>query len=117
MSLLRFSPWKSRSALLPPPAGGSPEPSLGTKLFIEAHASNSVPSTEKCSSDNNALTLGWASRACRNFLDTSASSNRSRFLVNTVTSHTGSSTDRPMNHRKSRLYSSCSINWRSERIV
>jgi hypothetical protein len=31
----------------PPPAGGSPEPSFGRKLFIEAQASISVPSTEK----------------------------------------------------------------------
>jgi hypothetical protein len=41
-------PWKSASALRPPPcAGGSPEPSLGLTVFIEAQASISVPSTEK----------------------------------------------------------------------
>jgi hypothetical protein len=38
--------WK----LAPPSA--SPLPSLGRKLSCEAHASISVPSTEKCSSDN-----------------------------------------------------------------
>jgi hypothetical protein len=54
--LERFSPRKFASALRPPPNGGSPEPFLGSspedglfgrKLFIEAHASISVPSTEK----------------------------------------------------------------------
>jgi hypothetical protein len=40
-----------------------------------------------------------------------------RFFVNTVTSHTASSTFRPTNHRYSRLYSSCSISIRSLRIV
>src|SRR5512139_4242484 len=34
-------------------------PSLGRKLFCEAQASISVPSTEKCSSDNSGLTCGW----------------------------------------------------------
>jgi hypothetical protein len=33
VSLLRFSPWKSRSPLRPG-AGGSPLPSFGRKLFI-----------------------------------------------------------------------------------
>jgi hypothetical protein len=32
---------------------------LGRKLFREAHASISVPSTEKCSSDHSSLTCGW----------------------------------------------------------
>lgn len=32
-----------------PSAGGSPEPSFGLTLFINAHASISVPSTEKWS--------------------------------------------------------------------
>ncbi|MGY2812082.1 hypothetical protein ACVIHF_008812 [Bradyrhizobium sp. USDA 4506] len=48
VSLECFWPWKSASALRPPPgAGGSPEPSFGLTLFIEAQASISVPSTEK----------------------------------------------------------------------
>ena len=35
VALVRFSPWKSRSALRPPPAGGSSSAaSLGLKLFI-----------------------------------------------------------------------------------
>ena len=33
-------------------------PSLGRKLFCEAQASISVPSTEKCSSDSSGLTCG-----------------------------------------------------------
>jgi hypothetical protein len=33
--------------LRPPPCAGSPEPSFGLMLFIEAQASISVPSTEK----------------------------------------------------------------------
>ena len=37
VSLLRFSPGKSRSPLWPDD-GGSPEPSFATKLFIDAHA-------------------------------------------------------------------------------
>jgi hypothetical protein len=48
-------------------------------------------------------------------LATSAFSSRSRFLVNTVTSHTGSSIFNPTNHRNSRLYSSFSISRRSLR--
>ena len=44
----RFCPWKSDSAFRP--AGGSARgPSLGLKLLCDAHASSSVPSTEKCS--------------------------------------------------------------------
>ena len=53
VSFLRFCPWK-----LAPPSS-SPLPSLGRKLFCEAQASISVPSTEKCSSDNSGLTCGW----------------------------------------------------------
>ena len=34
----------------------------------------------------------------------------------TVGTHTGSSIESPTNQRKRRLYSSCSISWRSERI-
>ena len=52
----RFSPWKSRSPLLPG-AVGPPEPSFGRKLFSEAQASIRVPSTLKCSVDSRRLTL------------------------------------------------------------
>jgi hypothetical protein len=52
VALDRFSPWKLTSRLRPPPVGGSsPSPpgasSFGLKLFIDAHASISVPSTVK----------------------------------------------------------------------
>ena len=48
VSFERFWPWKSASRFRPPPCGGgSPEPSFGRKLFIDAQASTSVPSTEK----------------------------------------------------------------------
>jgi hypothetical protein len=36
-----------RLAVPSPPSGGSPEPSFGRKLFTDAQASMSVPSTEK----------------------------------------------------------------------
>ena len=104
VALWRRSPWKSRSALRPPPAGGSaPGSALGLKLLRPANASISVPSTVKCSSDNNALTCGWLSTAWKNLAAIAPSSSRSRFLVNTVTSHTGSSIARPVNQRNGRL--------------
>jgi hypothetical protein len=51
VALLRFSPWKSRSRLRPPPlaSGSSWSASLGLKLFRLAQASIRLPSTEKCS--------------------------------------------------------------------
>ena len=107
MSLRRRSPWKSRSALRPPPAspGGGSRPVLafGLKLFMLAKASIKVPSTEKCSSESSALTSGWPSTAWNNSAAISPSRNRSRFLVNTVTSQIGASIARPTNQRNSRL--------------
>src|SRR5215472_18415090 len=47
----------------------------------------------------------------------SPSNRRSRFLQKTVVSQTTSSIDSPTNQRNRRLYSSCSINRRSERTV
>jgi hypothetical protein len=98
-----------------PGDGGSSEPSLARKLFKLAHASINVPSTEKWSLDRSGFTSRWASTAAMNFAATSASSSRSRFFVNTVASHTGSSMPSPTNQRNSRLKSSCSMSWRSER--
>src|SRR5262245_12986065 len=49
-------------ALLPMevgPPSSSPLASLGRKLFCEAKASLSVPSTEKCSSYNSGFAFGW----------------------------------------------------------
>src|SRR5436190_23075459 len=94
VALLRFSLWKGRSPLRPGP-GGSSEPSLARKLLIEAQASTSVPSTEKCSSDRKPLTWGWRSTAARNLPATSASSSRSRFFENVEWSQTASSTPSP----------------------
>src|SRR6516164_6436441 len=65
VSFLRFCPWK-----LAPPSS-SPLPSLGRKLFCEAQASISVPSTEKCSSDNSGLTCGWFKSLVMNLANTS----------------------------------------------
>jgi hypothetical protein len=54
--------------------------SLATKLFIEAQALISVPSTLKCSSDRSGLTFSCSSIAFRNLRAISASSSRSRFF-------------------------------------
>src|SRR5262249_11486996 len=70
------------------PPSSPPLPSLGRKLFCEAQASISVPSTEKCSSDNSGLTCGWFKSLVMNLANTSPFCSRSRFLVNTVGSHT-----------------------------
>ena len=66
-------PWK-----LAPPSS-SPLPSLGRKLLCEAHASISVPSTEKCSSDNSGLTCGWLRSLVMKLVNTSPFCSRSRF--------------------------------------
>jgi hypothetical protein len=70
-------------------------PSLARKLFIEAQAATCVPSTEKCSSDRRLRTSLWFSNSARNLRATSAWSSRSRFFVNTVGTHTTSSTPSP----------------------
>ena len=44
--------------IAPATAGGSSDPSRGLKLFNEAHASISVPSTVKCSVDSSFFTRG-----------------------------------------------------------
>jgi hypothetical protein len=62
VSLRRDWPWKSASALRPG-TGGSSEPSFGRKLFIEAHASISAPSTLKCSVDSAIESLGDSKRS------------------------------------------------------
>ena len=72
MAFARFSPWKSRAALRPPPPplpfpdDGGRLPSFGTKLFILAQASISVPSHEKCSLDNSERTCGRFSTVVMN---------------------------------------------------
>src|ERR1700688_5027479 len=97
VSFLRFWPWKLA------PSSSSPLPSLGRKLFCDAHASISVPSTEKCSSDSSGLTCGWFRSLVMNFLNTSPFCSRSRFLVKVVGSQIGSSGESPTNQRYNRL--------------
>ena len=48
------------------------------------------------------------------FLDMSVASSRSRFLVKTVGTHTGSLIPRPNNQRNRRLYRIGSVRWRSD---
>ena len=80
-----LAPCFRRGRLLRPGSAGSPEPSpgsvpegrlLGRKLFRLAQASSNVPPafagaglTEKCSLDNNALTLSCDSRQSRTLAD------------------------------------------------
>jgi hypothetical protein len=74
----------------PPPEGGSSilfsglsSVPFGVKLFIDAQATISVPSTEKWSLLRSRFTRGCASTAARNFAATSPSSSRSRFFEKT----------------------------------
>src|SRR5262245_45656829 len=62
-------------------------------------AATCVPSTEKCSSDSSRRTSLWFTSSARNLWATSASNSRSRFFVNTVGTHTGSSIPSPTNQR------------------
>ena len=90
VSLRRFSPWKLRSALRLPPRAAAPAV-LRYEALHAAQASISVPSTEKCSLESSLRTCGRFSMATKNLLAISPSSSRSRFLQNTVASHTASS--------------------------
>ncbi len=53
---------------------------VGLKLFSEAQASISVPSTEKCSLDNSRFNRGCARTESRNLAATSPPSSRSRLF-------------------------------------
>ncbi len=100
-----------------PPGSSSDGVSVafGWKLFMEAQAFTSVPSTEKWSSDKSGATSRWARIAAITLRDIPVVSSRSRFLVKTVGTQTASSIPRPTNQRNKRLYCICSINCRSER--
>ena len=76
---------------------------LGAEALCEAHASMSVPSTEKCSSDNSGLTCGWFRSLVMNLINTSPFCSRSRFFVKVVGSQIGSSGESPTNQRYKRL--------------
>ncbi len=62
-----------------------------------------VPSNEKCSSDRSACTRGRVSTAVLKAAALSPSSSRARFLLDTVGTQTGSSTESPTNHRNARF--------------
>ena len=89
---------------LPGSSGGSlSAASTHRKLFRLAHASNCVPSTVKCSSESSPAARAWVWTASKNAAAISPASRRSRFLVNVVGCHTGSSILKPTNQRNSRL--------------
>ena len=73
------------------------------------HVMDGNYATEKCSSDKSRFTFGSASSTARKRAATSPASCRSRFLQNTVASHTASSIPSPTNQPYSRLYSSSAI--------
>ena len=89
---------------------------LSHELLRLAQASISVASTVKCSSLNSSCARACSTMATSNRCDTSPCISRSRFLVNTVASHTASSEFSPINQRYSRLKPICSIGCRSLRM-
>jgi hypothetical protein len=115
VSFDRFVRRKSASPFRPG-EGGSPEPSFGRKLFIDAHAFRSVPSTEKCSALNSPFTSGAPSSEQRNRCPISWVSRRSRFFEKVEASKIFSSIESPTNQRNRSSYSSRSTSCRSERI-
>ena len=62
---------------------------------MDAQAFTSVPSTEKWSSDKSGATSRWARMAAITLRDMSVVSSRSRFLLKTVGTQTGSSIPSP----------------------
>ena len=109
MSFVRFSPWKSRSALRPPPPP-LPFPDDGGRAAILRHETlHAGPGLDQRAVDREVLArqqrahLRQVQHAGMNLAAISPSSSRSRFLQNTVASHTGSSADSPTNQRNNRL--------------
>ena len=76
---------------------------LALKLLRLAHASSSVPSTVKCSSDSRPASRAWPDTASKNAPAMSPVSSRSRFLLKVVGDQIGSSMLRPTNQRNSTL--------------
>jgi hypothetical protein len=76
---------------------------LGFKLLRLAQASSQGPSTVKGSLDNSCGPRARARTCAKKAWATSPASKRSRFLVKTVGSQTGSSSVRPTNQRNPRL--------------
>jgi hypothetical protein len=102
VALVRRSPWKFTVGLPGSSGGVAPAPFF-LKLFRPAQASIRVPSTVKCSADRSCCAFAWASTRSKKARAISPWSSRSRFLVKTVASQTGSSMLRPTNPRKRRL--------------
>src|SRR5207248_1762684 len=73
------------------------------ETFCPAQVSISVPSTVKCSSESRPRGRACTSTAVKKASATSPYTNRSRFLVNTVTSHTGSSIVSPTHQREQEI--------------
>jgi len=93
-----------------PPAISAPWLDFVRRLAVSVFAApnptrtNSVsPSTLKCSSDVHPFSRACATTLARNSLAPSASSKRSRFLVNTIASYTASSKFSPTNQRNKML--------------
>ena len=92
LAKVRLAVTPGRRRLAEPFLGSSPEDRLlGRKLFIDAQAFKSVPSTEKCSALNSPFTSGKASSEPRNPCAISWVSRRSRFLAKVDASRTFSS--------------------------
>src|SRR5690606_12832747 len=84
LAVRRRWPLKSGCALPGPPLGESGGPaSFGRKLLCDAHACNSVPSNEKCSSDIRPRVSARRTTSARNSAATALPLRRSRFLENT----------------------------------
>src|SRR5439155_17384 len=75
--LLRRSPWKFTVGL-PGSSGGAGGASFRLKLLRLAHASTSVPSTVKCSSESSPRSRAWATTRSKKARAISSPSRRSR---------------------------------------
>ena len=98
--------YAARSATIPPLPWQTFAPPF-PKLFIEAQALISVPSTEKCSSDSSGATSRWASTVARNLRENPCCPAAHRgSCVKTVATQPGHRRPRPTNQRNNRL---CSV--------
>src|ERR1700687_765934 len=80
VAFVRRCPLKWTSGLLCSPLDVGCGPSFGTKLFCEAQARTSVPSTEKCSALNSPFARACATPSSTNTWQASCAISRSRFL-------------------------------------
>ena len=102
MALIRRSPRKSTSGFLPIGPAPSPSRFLGRTLFIDAHASSSVPSTVKFSHDISFRRRASSKTRWKNCCAMSCSKSRSLFLEKVEASKAGAITFRSKNHLNSR---------------